>query len=130
MVIIIDTNIWIEFFKGNKQYTEQVGLLIKNSLAVTIEPIFAELLYGVRSSKDRTTILNYWNVLRKLELPNNYLIDAAQYSNDNKFYGSGIGLIDAIIIKAAKDNNCLICTLDKKMLKYLDGKSVYNITEE
>lgn len=89
-------------------------MLIKNKLAVTIEPIFAKLLYGVRSSKDKTMILNYWNVLRKIELQTNYLISAAQYSNDNKFFGNSIGLMDAIIIKAASDNNCLVCTLDKK----------------
>lgn len=129
-MIIIDTNIWIEFFKGNEQYTEQVGMLIENKLVLAIEPIFAELLYGVRSSKDKKMVLNYWNILRKIELPNNFLIDTAQYSNDNKFYENGIGLMDASIIKAAKDNNCLIYTLDKKMLKFLDGKNVYSITEE
>ncbi len=129
-MVIIDTNIWIEFFKGNEHYTEHVSMLIENRLAVAIEPIFAELIYGVRSPKDKTIVLNYWNILRKIELPNNYLIDAAHYSNDNKFYENGIGLMDAIIIKAAKDNNCVICTLDKKMLKFLDDKSIYNITEE
>ena len=128
-MVIIDTNIWIEFFKGNPVYTEQVAMLIKNKLAVTIEPIFAELLYGVRSSKDKTIILNYWNVLRKIELPKNYLIDAAQYSNDNKFFGNGIGLMDAVIIKAASDNSCLVCTLDKKILRFLGDKKVYNVTE-
>jgi len=75
-------------------------------------------------------VLNYWNILRKIELQKDYLIDAAQYSNDNKFYGNGIGLMDAIIIKAAKDNNYLVCTLDKNVLKFLEEKNVYSITDK
>ncbi len=126
-MVIIDTNIWIEFFKGNEAYVEPVTTLLKNRLGATIEPIFAELLYGVRNSKDKKMILNYWNVIPKIELQPNYMIEAADYANNNKFYGNGIGLMDAIIIKAMNDSNCLLCTLDKKILRFIDEKKVFNL---
>ena len=126
-MVIVDTNIWIEFFKGSEEYVEQVQLLMKNRLAVTLEPIFAELLYGVRDVKDKTTVLNYWHVLPRIDLKENYLLEAAIYANNNKLYAQGVGLMDAVIIKATKDNNCLLTTLDKKIIRFLDDKSIYNL---
>ncbi len=126
-MVLIDTNIWIEFLKNNSEYFEEVSALLQNKMVVTIEPIFSELLYGVRSKKDENKIQKYWKVLPKIEFSQESLIEASIFANRNKFYSKGIGLLDAVIIKAATENNLLVWTLDKKVRVHLDEKQIFKI---
>ena len=124
-MVLIDTNIWIEFLKGNQDYSEEVVSLLQNRLVVTIEPVFSELLYGVRDKKDEDKINEYWKILPKLEFNQESLIEASKFANEHKFFSKGIGLFDAVIIKAAIENSILIWTLDKKMLRRLEDKQIF-----
>jgi len=45
-MILVDTTIWIEFFKSNPAYFSKMESLLESNVVITIEPIFAELLYG------------------------------------------------------------------------------------
>jgi len=92
---------------------------------IIIEPVFAELLYGCRSEKDKNKILAYWKVLPRLDFSQGSVIEAAEYANKNSFHNLGIGLIDTILIKATVENKCLVWTLDKKILNNLDKQFIY-----
>ena len=52
-MILVDTTIWIEFFKSNPVFVNDMESLLENKNVITIEPIFAELLYGSRSDIER-----------------------------------------------------------------------------
>jgi predicted nucleic acid-binding protein len=52
-MILIDTSVWIEFFKQDNRFVEEVTTLLMNKMVVTIETIFSELLYGVRDNRDK-----------------------------------------------------------------------------
>jgi predicted nucleic acid-binding protein len=116
-MILIDTSIWIEFFKQNPVYATEIETLLKKKMALAIEPIFSELIYGARNDKENKRILSYWNLLPKIPFTTGSLLSAADYANLHNYHNLGIGLIDAIIIKAAVDNNCKIWTLDARIRK-------------
>lgn len=124
-MILIDTSVWIEFFKQNKLYAEPISVLLKNKAILAYEPIFSELIYGVRAKKDKEMILNYWDVLPKITLFENSMLKAADYANQNNFHNLGIGLMDALIIKVLIDGNHSIWSLDKKINKTIDSKYIF-----
>ncbi len=124
-MILIDTSVWIEFFKQNIQFVEEIVPLLKSKMVITIEPIFSELIYGVRHKKDKEKILSYWSVLPKIEFGSNTMLKASEFANNNNYYNLGIGLMDAIIIKSAIEGNYSVWTLDKKMIKNINNKFLY-----
>ena len=124
-MILIDTSVWIEFFRQNVEYTEEIEYLLKRKQVISIEPVFAELLFGARHKKDKDMILSYWQILPKTEFGTTSMLKAAAFANDNNFYQSGIGLMDAIIIKSVIDGNHTLWTLDKKINKNIDKKYIY-----
>ena len=80
-MVLIDTNIWIEFLKNNPGFFGEVSALLQNRMVVTIEPIFSELLYGVRTKKDEEKIQEYWKVLPKVEFNQESLIESSIFAN-------------------------------------------------
>jgi len=126
-MILIDTSVWIEFFRQNAMYTERIESLLETREIITIEPVFAELLYGARQKQDRDMILSYWNILPKITFGMNSMLAASEFANNNKYYQSGIGLMDAVIIKFAIDGNHSIWTLDMKINDNIAEKYIYQV---
>ena len=124
-MILADTTIWIEFFKSNPAFVNDMESLLESKNVITIEPVFAELLYGSRSDNERNMISSYWKVLPKIKFMEGSFIESADFANRRNYHNAGIGLIDSILSKAATDNNHLIWTLDKKILNNLDDKLLY-----
>ena len=124
-MILVDTTIWIEFFKSNPVFFNGMESLLESKEVITIEPIFAELLYGSRSHKERSIILSYWKVLPHIKFIEGTLIESADFGNKGSYINVGIGLIDTILVKVTIENNYLIWTLDKKILNNLDKQFLY-----
>jgi predicted nucleic acid-binding protein len=125
MIILIDTSVWIEFFKQNPVYATELEALLKTRMVVTIEPIFSELIYGARNDKEKKRILSYWNLLPKIPFTGGSLLSGADFANQHNYHNSGIGLIDAVIIKAALENSCRIWTLDARIEKGVGGEYLF-----
>ena len=124
-MILADTTIWIEFLKSNPAFFNEMESLLESKEVITIEPIFAELLYGSRNNKERSLILSYWKVLPHIYFTEGTLIESADFGNKSDYLNLGIGLIDTILIKATIENKYLIWTLDKKILKNLNKQFLY-----
>jgi predicted nucleic acid-binding protein len=124
-MILIDTSVWIEFFRRNGEYPTRVLDLLENKQVVAYEPVFAELLYGARSRKDRDRILSFWELLPRIEFGSGSLMKAAEMAGREEYLQSGIGMIDAAIIQAVLDGNHQLWTLDKKITGRLDPDRLY-----
>jgi predicted nucleic acid-binding protein len=124
-MILIDTSVWIEFFKQDNRFVEEVTTLLMNKMVVTIETIFSELLYGVRDNRDKKKILAYWYILPKIEFGTNTMLKAAEFTNDNNYHNLGIGLMDAVIIKSAIEGNHSIWTLDNRINRNIENKFLH-----
>jgi len=125
-MVLVDSTIWIEFLKSNPTYQSDMEILLESKNVYAIEPVFAELLYGSRSDKERNRIISYWKVLPKIPFAEGALIESAEYANRNNFYNLGIGQIDSTLINATIKSKCLIWTLDKKILNNIDKRFIYN----
>ena len=124
-MILVDSTIWIEFFKSNAVYLHEMESLLESKNVITIEPVFAELLYGSRNAKEHNKIISYWKILPNIAFGEGSIIDSAEYANKSNFHNLGIGLIDSILINATIKNNCQIWTLDKKIINNLDKQFLY-----
>jgi len=124
-MILVDTTIWIEFFKSNPVFVNDMESFLESKKVITIEPVFAELLYGSRSDIERNMILSYWKVLPRINFMEGSFIESADFANKRNYHNIGIGLIDSILSKAVTDNNYIIWTLDNKILNNLDEKLLF-----
>jgi predicted nucleic acid-binding protein len=124
-MILVDSTIWIEFFKSKPDFVDEMESLMESKNVITIEPVFAELLYGSRNDKERSKIISYWKVLPRINFSEGSIIESAEFANKSNFHNLGIGLIDSILINATIINKCLLWSLDKKILNNLDDKLLY-----
>ena len=124
-MILIDTSIWIEYFKQNSEYVADIQPLLEGQTDITIEPVFSELLYGVRNRKEKELIESYWKILPRIDFGSNSMLEAAEFANKNDYYKLGIGIMDAIIIKSTMEGNHLLWTLDGKIQKAVKSQMLY-----
>jgi predicted nucleic acid-binding protein len=125
MDIILDSSVWFEYFKGNSQYKDEVqGLLNILSIKI-IDPIIGEILQGALSNKEVNFIKTYFNYIPKITIKDLF-VKAGEFSFKNKLISKGIGLIDASIIYATLETNSKLWTLNKKILRSIDKKYLYN----
>jgi len=123
-MVVIDTSVWIEYFKGNEPYYKGVQELINSRSAYTIEPIFGELLQGALNERERKYIMVFWENISKIEDPNLF-INAGELAYRKKLVSKGIKLIDASIIYTVLNNGFKLWTLDKKILNFLDEEYLF-----
>ena len=57
MSIILDTSVWIEYFKGKEDYFDICQPLIEKVEVITFELIFAELLQGALNKREIELIM-------------------------------------------------------------------------
>ena len=125
-MILIDTSVWIEFFMQRDTVVERIRPLLSEQKVVTVEPVFSELLFGVRNKKEKEIIQSYWQVLPRIDFGRNSMLEAATFANKNDYQSKGIGLMDAIIIKSALDGKHLIWTLDSRINAHMDARILYS----
>ncbi|WP_432713681.1 PIN domain-containing protein [Pedobacter sp.] len=124
-MIILDTSVWIEYFKGNEPYFSQCQQSLEESEIGTIEIIFAELLQGALNKREVETIKAYYELIPKLNIDTLFML-AGEFSRNEKLISKGIGLIDACIITATIKSKAKLWTLDKKIMAYLHNDFLFS----
>ena len=125
-MIIIDTSVWIEFFRQNKKLVREVRMLVDAMIVRAYEPVFSELLFGARDERERKVILSWWKSLPKASFLEGDMLAAASFASEQKLYAKGIGLMDAAIIQATMLGEYRLWTLDKGITQFLDQAYLYN----
>ena len=123
--VLIDTSIWIEFFKANPVYFETCLELIDFAEIFSLELIFAELMQGAKGNREIEMIDRFFRQMKILDAPG-LVYEAGHYSRSYRLLDRGIGLIDSVIISTAVRFDLQIWTLDKKVLGFLDGRNIYS----
>ncbi len=124
--VIIDTSVWIEFFKANQPYFDTCVELIDHSEIYSIELIFAELQQGAKGKREVDLLTDFFKQMRILDQPG-LIYQTGIFSRDQKLLERGIGLIDAVIISAAIRYDLQVWTMDKKILGFLDEKNIFYV---
>ncbi|HSI76254.1 MAG TPA: PIN domain-containing protein [Lunatimonas sp.] len=123
--LVFDTSIWIEYLRGNPEFFDTCQTLLENGEVFGLELIFAELLQGARGKREVDLILAYFSIVTSLDEPF-LIIESGLLSHKSDFIHHGVGLIDAIIVKAVQKNDLLLWTLDKKLRKIAGYDFLFN----
>ena len=117
MSVLVDTSVWIEYFKGGNNF-EKLDFLIDENLVVINDLILAELIpfLKIRNQRKVIKLLNHINKL-EIHIEWDQLIEFQYKCLKNGL--NGVGIPDLIIIQNAKQNHCEIYSLDNhfKLIK-------------
>jgi predicted nucleic acid-binding protein len=110
MSVLVDTSIWIEYFRSGNN-SEKLDFLIDENLIVINDLILAELVPFLKVRNQRKTVKLLYNINR-LELSINWdqIIEFQFKCLKNGL--NGIGIPDLIVAQNAKQNRCKIYSLD------------------
>lgn len=110
MSVLVDTSIWIEYFRHGKNL-EQLDFIIDENLVVTNDLILAELVPFLKA-RNQNKIILLLHSINKLRLKINWeqIIEFQYKCLKNGL--NAIGIPDLIIAQNAKQNRCEIYSLD------------------
>ena len=111
--IIVDTSIWIEYFKNNPSISIIIDEGLNNNSICITGPIISELLQGVKSDKELSLLIKYIDAIPCIHYEMQDWIDAGYISYSLRKKGITLPLTDIIIASIAKNNNAVIFTKDK-----------------
>ena len=123
-MVILDTSVWIEFFKTKDPFFDEVSVLLERNEIIGLSFIFGELLQGAKNNHERTILREFWDALPKMN-EENVFIRAGLESGNKKWMDKGIGLIDSAILIAARTVGARIWTLDKKLSSILSDTELF-----
>ena len=129
-MILIDTSVWIEFFRQNDPVSSQVSTLLADQKVITVEPVFSELMFGVISAQERSVIKTFWEILPKIEFAEDSMFEASSFAFQNNSQELEIGLIDAVIIRSAQKGGHLIWTLDERIISIMDNSQLFHMPND
>ena len=110
MSVLVDTSIWVEYFRTGDN-SEKLDFLIDENLIVTNDLILAELIPFLKIQNQRKLINLLLNISRfDLSVNWNQIIEYQYKCLKNGL--NGIGIPDLIIAQNAKQYHCEIYSLD------------------
>jgi len=124
-MILVDTSIWIEFFKGNQE-TKILNKLIDDNTICVNDLILAELLPSINQRKEinlRDLLCRITNIPLRINWKELVFMQTINLKNGiNK-----VGIPDVIISQNAIDNNLEIFTRDShfELMSDLHGVKIF-----
>lgn len=121
--ILIDTSVWIDYFKGNDtplQY--RVDKALTHSHIYIPKVVLAELIQGAKSEKEIAVIEDFIEAFHIIDQKEDTWMKAGRLSFSMKRKGITIHIIDCYIAVIASENGCGIFSLDehfKNIKKFL-----------
>jgi predicted nucleic acid-binding protein len=109
--VIIDTSVWIEYFKGNEAAAAVIDDQAGYDLYVT-GPIISELTQGMKTESEMASFTVLIESLPCLKILDQHWLAAGLTGSELRKKAITVPLPDLMIYTVAVDNNCAIFTLD------------------
>ena len=113
MRVLVDTSVWIEFFKANSSVSNNLELLLIEDSVEICGVVLFELLQGIKSGSEKLKIKEILLNLPYVEINKNMWQKSAEISLNIKKKGYTIPFSDILIGTLAIENNFSVFTLDK-----------------
>jgi len=110
--ILVDTTIWIEFFRARSKIGDHLEMLLMENAVWTCGVVMFEVLQGIKSESEKNKILGVLASLPYVEMTKKLWHRAADLSVLLKKDGVNLPLSDILIAALATENNLSIYTLD------------------
>ena len=109
--VLVDSSVWIEYFRGRKEAAALDELIDKNQLCIN-NLILSELIPFLRMKKENT-LIKILMTIRNTAIKINWeeIIDFQEINLRNGV--NKIGIADLIIAQNVRDNNLRLYSLDK-----------------
>lgn len=111
MEILVDTSVWIDYFRGG-DHSSGLDALIDENLLVINAIILAELIPYLKIKK-QAKVIKLLNEINQIPLRINWEEIIEFQVRCLKSGANGVGIPDLIIAQNAKENNCKVYSLDK-----------------
>lgn len=111
MVVLVDTSIWVDYFRGGN-HSSDLDTLIDENLVVTNDIILAELIPYLKVKK-QITVIKLLREVSRIPMQINWEELIEYQVRCLEAGANGVGIPDLIIAQNAKANNCRIYSLDK-----------------
>ena len=111
MVVLVDTSIWVDYFRGG-DHSSDLDTLIDENLVVTNDIILAELIPYLKVKK-QITVIKLLREISRFPMQINWEELIEYQVSCLKAGASGVGIPDLLIAQNAKANNGRIYSLDK-----------------
>ncbi|HDZ23837.1 MAG TPA: PIN domain nuclease [Desulfobacteraceae bacterium] len=111
--VLVDTSIWIEYFNHRQSENgETVEDLLRKGRVVLTGIVVTELLQGAKLKNEFDAILNSILALPFLDATLNTWIEAGRIFYSLRKKGVTIPTTDVVLASLAKENQCLLFSLD------------------
>ena len=111
MVVLVDTSIWVDYFRGGN-HSSELDTLIDENLVATNDIILTELVPYLKVKK-QITVIKLLQEVNRIPMQINWEELIECQVKCLKAGTNGVGIPDLIIAQNAKVNNCRIYSLDK-----------------
>jgi predicted nucleic acid-binding protein len=110
--VLVDTSVWIEFFRKREPYLSAVARLIDEERVGSTGIILAELMQGAKSEKELAVLADFPLVFSFIPETVQLWADAGRLAFNLRRKGITIGLSDCFIAVAAASAHIQVATLD------------------
>jgi predicted nucleic acid-binding protein len=111
--ILVDTSVWIGFFRDANNLPGQFRELVQAGQVVTCGIVIAELLAGVRNANERESIETGMAGLDYLEMNQSTWILVGETLAALRRAGKTLPISDVILAGLAIQNECSVLTFDR-----------------
>jgi predicted nucleic acid-binding protein len=110
--VLVDSSVWIEFFRKNEPYHGIVSKLMNDEQIVCCGVILAELMQGAKSDKELAVLEDFLRIFTFINETPELWAAAGKLSHKLRRKGITVGLSDCFIAVAAASVNVRVATLD------------------
>jgi len=112
--ILIDTSVWIEYFRSkSSSVAQKVDRFLEEDEVYVPKIIIAELMQGSKSTKELSIIEDFFDAFHIIDQKEDSWIKAGSLSYKLKKKGKNINLFDCYIAVIAQEYGCTIFSLNR-----------------
>lgn len=112
--ILIDTSVWIEYFRNkSSSVAQKVDRVLEEDEVYVPKIIIAELMQGSKSKKELAIIEDFFDAFHIIDQKDDSWVKAGSLSYKLKKKGKNINLFDCYIAVIAQEHSCIIFSLNR-----------------
>jgi predicted nucleic acid-binding protein len=112
--ILIDTSVWIEYFRSkSSSVAQKVDRILEQDEVCVPKIVIAELMQGSKSKKELSVIEDFFDAFHIIDQKEDSWIRAGSLSYRLKKRGKSINLFDCYIAVIAQEYGCTIFSLNR-----------------
>lgn len=112
--ILIDTSVWINFFrKRNDELIEKIKFLLESERAVYTGIVALELINGAKGQKELQTLYDAFSAMEKIDEQKDTYFNAGKMGYELARKGHTLGAVDLLIAQIAMENDTGLLSSDE-----------------